>query len=73
MACRRSPTPGRLAARTLWAGIAELVVMARYRAPAWLVRQGTVALAVYVAARIDRRQPRHGVRVLQLRRGGRGQ
>ena len=56
--------PGSLAASTLWAGIAECVVLWRYRDTARLVREGSVDLARYCAWRIDRPIGRHAARIL---------
>lgn len=50
--------PGWLARATLWRGIAEDIMIQRYRAPTALAREMKGETAVYVAARID--QP-HGV------------
>lgn len=45
---------GWLAAATLWRGIAEVLVFARYRDRTRFFTEGTVALAQYAAERIDR-------------------
>ena len=46
--------PGRFAARTLWAGIAEVIVFLRYRDPERFTKMASSELAMYCAERIDR-------------------
>lgn len=46
--------PGVLANDTLWRGVAEVVLFARYRDRERYLREGTTELAVFVAERIDR-------------------
>lgn len=46
--------PGRFAAKTLWAGVAEVMVFLRYRDPARFEKLASDLLAVYCAERIDR-------------------
>jgi len=46
--------PGRFAAKTLWAGIAEVIVFLRYRDPERFKKIATEPLAMFCAHRVDR-------------------
>lgn len=59
-----SALPGALAAATLWRGVAEVVVVWRYREPARLQREGSLDLARYCASRVDRAIGRHAARIV---------
>lgn len=56
--------PGRFAARTLWTGIAEVVVFLRYRDAERFRRLSDEALAVFCAHRVDRDIGVHAARIL---------
>ncbi len=56
--------PGRAAAKTLWAGIAEVIVFLRYRDPERFKALATEALALHVAPRVDRDIGVHAARML---------
>ena len=56
--------PGRFAAKTLWAGIAEVIVFLRYRDPARFDKLVDEPLALFCANRVDRDIGVHAARIL---------
>lgn len=56
--------PGRLAARTLWHGLAEAVALMRYRDRPAFERHATIATARYCSERVDRDIGRAAARII---------
>ncbi|HTL33033.1 MAG TPA: hypothetical protein VL326_07905 [Kofleriaceae bacterium] len=61
---RADALPGRLARDTLWRGVSEALMLARYRDVPRFRSHATVELAQFCATRIDRDIGRHAARIL---------